>query len=328
MLSAASFAQQQLATLNHNDTISVYYGETALREAHAAAATGDIITLSPGRFSAITITKAITIRGAGMMRDSLGNEPTYVYNSTTYLDVPTDSTHYLTLEGINFSTNVSYKQIYAARFIKCSFSYFLPYDGSTSKMSDSQFVNCIVSSINSFSYSENDPANTQFINSIILSISVPRATLLNCVAKISMTAYSLSRKTIQNSILIGTYDEDGPYSTAYSFNGSTCFNSIGVYPYGRGFDTVNTPDHDLHSYGQYSDVFKTFNGTYTEGETFELKDAIATGIRGDDGTQVGIYGGSFPFDANVRNPRIRRCTVARRATADSKLSVNIEVVSE
>ena len=64
-----SFAQQQLATLNHNDSITVYYGASALQQAHNAAVAGDIITLSPGSFTSVTITKPVSIRGAGMFPD-------------------------------------------------------------------------------------------------------------------------------------------------------------------------------------------------------------------------------------------------------------------
>ena len=62
-----SFAQTSLmATLNHEGTISTFYGTTALQQAHAAAVSGDVITLSSGTFLSTDITKAVTIRGAGM----------------------------------------------------------------------------------------------------------------------------------------------------------------------------------------------------------------------------------------------------------------------
>ena len=63
----ATFAQNTLvATLTHGDNISIYYGVNALREAHEAATSGDIINLSGGAFPAVDITKGITLRGAGI----------------------------------------------------------------------------------------------------------------------------------------------------------------------------------------------------------------------------------------------------------------------
>ena len=61
-LSAASvFAQSSLiATLSHEGEVSLYYGASALQQAHEAATHGDVITLSSGTFTSVKITKAIT----------------------------------------------------------------------------------------------------------------------------------------------------------------------------------------------------------------------------------------------------------------------------
>ena len=41
-----------MATLQHGDEVSMYYGKTALEEAYTAAAdSGDVVTLSAGRFT-------------------------------------------------------------------------------------------------------------------------------------------------------------------------------------------------------------------------------------------------------------------------------------
>ena len=74
-----------------------------------------------------------------------------------------------------------------------------------------------------------------------------------------------------------------------------------------------------------SSVFKSFNGTYTDLQDFELVDDIKTSFKGTDGTQVGIHGGSLPFSPATTNPQITKCNVASRSTADGKLSVDIEV---
>ena len=68
--------------------------------------------------------------------------------------------------------------------------------------------------------------------------------------------------------------------------------------------------------------------TYTDGMSMALVDSIATTILGDDGTQVGIYGGPYPFDFMVTNPQIGNCTAARRTNAQGKLEVDIEVIND
>lgn len=60
-------------------------------------------------------------------------------------------------------------------------------------------------------------------------------------------------------------------------------------------------------------------------ERLELTDAAKTKYLGSDGTQIGIYGGSIPFDPRPSNPQITKLNVASKSTADGKLSVDIEV---
>ena len=73
-----ALAQTQVATLQHGDDVSAFYGANAFVEAHTAAADGDIVTLSSGTFNAPSqITKAITLRGAGVVSDTVaGTAPT------------------------------------------------------------------------------------------------------------------------------------------------------------------------------------------------------------------------------------------------------------
>ena len=80
MAATLSYAQSSLlATLSHEGTISTFYGAGALRAAHAAAADGDIITLSSGSFVSTDITKGITLRGAGMeVNSEVHGEPTII----------------------------------------------------------------------------------------------------------------------------------------------------------------------------------------------------------------------------------------------------------
>ena len=60
-----------MATLQHGDEVSVYYGSTALEEAYKAAAdSGDVVTLSAGRFSfSGYVQKSLSIVGNGFVSD-------------------------------------------------------------------------------------------------------------------------------------------------------------------------------------------------------------------------------------------------------------------
>lgn len=321
-----SFAQQQLATLNHNDSITVYYGASALQQAHSAAVNGDIITLSPGAFQSANITKAITLRGAGMYPDTVaGTAPTTLIGDFT-LTVENDSLHNLYLEGLACANTMNYSRVYNPRFVKCLFRT-ITYTGSHT-MRDAMFMNCIMENFCNL-YNNNVASggyaqNTMFVNSVILNLYRDGSpTLINCVAKFDSGQLNAGI-SVRNSIL---YDEYGTSST----NVYSVYNSVGIctgntsYNY---FNSTGTQNHQILNYNSFASVFKTFRGSIADGVDFQLQDSLATSFLGTDGTQVGIYGGIMPFDPSVRNPLIKKCNVASRSTADGKLAVDIEIVSE
>ena len=78
----------------------------------------------------------------------------------------------------------------------------------------------------------------------------------------------------------------------------------------------------------FDDVFETFAGTVTYDNSYELKEEITTSFLGNDGTEVGIYGGMMPYDPRPTYMRMKRCNVAPRSTIDNKLSVEIEVLTD
>lgn len=79
-----------------------------------------------------------------------------------------------------------------------------------------------------------------------------------------------------------------------------------------------------------SDVFENWDGETIsyDPETYRLKSSVSDSIQGIDGSEVGIFGGFMPFDIRPDYSIIKRFNVANRTTADGKLSVDIEVISE
>lgn len=120
VITPVSAQTSQLATLLHDGNLSVYYGADALKSAHAAATAGDVITLSAGQFNACTLTKPLTIRGAGMGLTQVDNfvAPT-VLTGNFEINIPEDPDHYLILEGIQHNTTISMSTLYNGQFIKC-----------------------------------------------------------------------------------------------------------------------------------------------------------------------------------------------------------------
>lgn len=95
-LSLTGTAAQLTATLQSGDNVTPFYGANALVEAHNAAVNGDIITLSPGIFNKVDITKSITIIGSyGFGDDTSKCSQLATSSSTTYIKADN-----VTLEGI------------------------------------------------------------------------------------------------------------------------------------------------------------------------------------------------------------------------------------
>ncbi|MBR1769619.1 MAG: hypothetical protein IJ748_04095 [Bacteroidales bacterium] len=309
-----------MATLKHNDNISAFYGVDALKNAHNSAVNGDIITLSPGSFNAVNITKAVTIRGAGMFIDTVaGTNPTHI-NGNFSISIPNDSIYHLTLEGLYIPHTIYAINSYKTNIIKCMINKY----ERTSNVTvynvhgdNTTIINCIIESL-----STDKMVNTQVLNSVILSFGSSNAEystiFSNCVVRICST----TNHSFFNSIL---------YCNSTGYSTYNAFNCIGIFTvtYTNGNYFLSPLLNGCKNYSSLSAVFKDFDGTYINGETtFELQDSIANTMLGQDGTQVGIYGGYMPFDARVSNPLIRKINVANRSTADGKLSVDIEVVSE
>lgn len=323
VMSVATFAQQ-LATLNHNDSITVYYGMNALQQAHASAVNGDIITLSSGIFNSVNITKAVTIRGAGAWADTNGNSNTIIYGETT-LTIPNDATHHLTMEGLYFMNDVVYITVYNPQFFKCHF-HGLNYGSNATTMQNANITNCIVESFyNSYSGSQWKAQGTQFNNSVILnsdagSHSNSPASFSNCV--MFQNPQYMTARLFQNCILYYGWQYSGEANSSTAFN---CMFINTVYAANLFSDMAG---HVLWNKSGMSTIFKNFTGTYGSTTTFELQDSIAANYLGLDGTQIGIYGGLHPFSPKVTNPAIKSINVAQRNNSEGKLEVNVEMVTE
>ena len=116
-----NYAQNTLvATLSHGENVQVFYGAKALVDAHNAAENGDIITLSSGNFSIASITKAVTIRGAGMYdSEDKSIKATTISSNGSFgltLNIPKNLSQQLIVEGVYFRSRVGWDYLENAIF--------------------------------------------------------------------------------------------------------------------------------------------------------------------------------------------------------------------
>ena len=351
VVATMSYAQSsQIATLSHEGSISTFYGNSALKEAMTAAHDGDIITLSSGAFNAINITKAVTIRGAGMQTDSITKTFPSIIQGDFTISIPDSVSNTLVLEGI-YHSNIIWVSgtLKNAKFIKnrlVSLSYAT---SETCTMHNLSFIHCKIS--NGLSLPANSSASC--VNCYIqypysLDATSSNFEFSNCVIRMvneDKEWTNVKRKgtdlvkssSFTNCIIYSTsvFADIYEYTSESYGNPYLHSSNVAYYCIGYGFSKVSrytnnifkgiTSNNTNTSTSSLLSLFKSWNGGYDDFNTFELTDAAKTKYLGSDGKQVGIYGGSLPFDPLPTNPQITKCNVAAKTTADGKLSVDIQV---
>lgn len=312
-----NFAKAQsslIATLSHDDNVKVFYGSDALKQAHEAATSGDVITLSSGSFNATNITKAITLRGAGVIDDSEnGIESTRIYSNIS-IESANDTINRINIEGIIFDSYIYSKSNTCDIIFKnCRLLGFS--DNNSHKNNNIFLVNCRVTNQISVSYA----TQISCLNSIINSAYGQNFCFKNCILKLNN---SLSNSSFENSIFVQNYS-NRYFSLEHESIVKNCISN-----YSNTFDKITNNTNKTYD---ITKLFKTFSDiehfSSSTSELFELTEEARTTYLGTDGKEVGIHGGDFPFDETSDFPRIIKCNVAPKSTVDGKLNVEIQVTT-
>ena len=356
---SALFAQQTaVALLNHEGTISTFYGSDALVQAHKAAAEGDVITLSGGAFTAPSSwTKAVTLRGAGCYEGAKNTrEVTYIGNEFN-LAIPVVTEIPLIIEGICFKSRFNFYQSTPTKninttFLKC---YFM--SSVQSVTHNTNFYNCILAYNLSFQADDLRLANVNLFNCYVNApnnnSSYVSTKFTNCIIRTESGTNNYSTYNIWN-MQYAKYDNCIFLGNELKYNYSpntanlpttctatyclSCYCAYrdateaedAIYDYNIFDEMSNTTNKYLEEGKPISEtissVFKTYNGTdaFSFNELYELTDEAKAMYIGSDGTQIGLYGG-MGFNLIPSTLQITKCEVAPRSTSDGKLSVSIEV---
>lgn len=340
LLSCATMSNAQtsfVATLQHEGEFTHYYGSGALQSAYNVAVTGDIITLSPGTFTAPSeIRKGITLRGTGVE----ATETTKVTGDVRVFSE--DSTYVTTFEGIIFNgetrviNNLSNESKGTIKFIKCDFSRINTgyYSGNATTGPAVRLYNCVVNRVYFADYTYPDfmfyncyvvdpnssnsnfyDTTTAFVNCVIEWRSVyssnagyyPQCHYLNFYNCIFNRVSSSSGYPVTGSL--------PSTATAYncvSINNSYLFNNLVS---GGNNKTI----------ANVSDVFTTYQGDRNVGETFELTETAKEKYIGTDGTQIGMQGGYYPYNTTVQYPVITKFDVDAQTNKAGILNIDVEV---
>ncbi len=307
---AGAMAQEsRVATLQHGTNLRAYYGPNALVEAHNGAVDGDVITLSADEFNKCDITKAITIRGAGINKTVINCGD----NSITFT-IPHGSAYSLKLEGL--SVNIS--EIYSVKFngtdgtemvviSKCQFGGY-----------SIAFTKCNAVVVQSFLGGRNGAeaganSNVTCVNSILKGMiysGTGKFDVQNCVI---IQSPNVKYSSIKNSIIYAVTSLGDTNTT------SNCLVKEGSSGFADSWYVKTTYEPGPWDEDPAPVLWgELFSGTYRLTE-----DAAATYL-GTDGTQVGIYGGMYPYDTTPDYPLVNRLDVIGSHN-DGKLNVKINV---
>lgn len=311
MGATAMFAQSSLiATLSHEGNVQVFHGPTSYKQAMAAAQDGDVISLAGGIYEATNITKGVTLRGSGVEKDTISNAYPTELQGEFSINIP-DSCSSLVIEGVYCSSQVTLVKMKNPVFMK---SKFTSLNGSTSGsvIDNLTMLHCNV--LNSMSLNSSSTAN--LINSYIYQLSGTSLDVTNCY--VYTNPYYISKSQFRNCLILSIYNPNSYYSSDFSAT-NMIYNCVGANVNNKGIFTNHTTSNNVILTKSNFDALFTSTGFY------QLTDAAKAKYKGDDGTEVGLYGGSLPYDLHIAKPQITKCNIAQKTTADGKLSVDIEV---
>jgi len=303
----------------------------------AAASAGDTIYVagSPNNYGNITIDRKLVIIGAGF-----GNPATPTGYSTTlnyiYIDsansVSTSGTRLIGFNaysvdyvgGHNYPVNISIE--------RCSFSYIYP------RANGWQIINCFISG----DINVNNSAFTKIYNNIIYSyIQNNNSSISNLIidhndfiGASQGGLYDVDYAIISNNLFwqTGTLANNSTFNT---FSNNMSFISSGstiTFPNGTTDGQNNNGSGNFNSTDpKFVNLNSTYSGNYWT-QDFHLLPASTAKGAATDATDIGIYGGLYPWVNNlgVSNiPQIIQFNIANPNVAtNGTLNVTVKAIKQ
>lgn len=313
---AGAMAEQdnRVVTCQHGSTIRAYYGANAFKSAHADAADGDVITLTAGTFNGCNITKAVTIRGEGMDKTTISWVDKFA--------IPSGSEHVLYLESLRigggtytyFDGSDGSEKVVISKcniWIDHPYLYFRKCNATIMQ----SIVRC-TGSLNAGEYATVTCLNSQLLENLSTNYNASYTPERNGHWYISNCAIygnvnDLRCSTIKNStfrVACSLEEETNTSSHCLVPEGSSgFFNSYYVKPEADPWD-----ENDL----AWNNIF---------GEWWEItNDNAKATYLGTDGTQVGVFGGTHPWNTTPDLPTVKWLDVTE-SYKNGKLNVQINV---
>jgi len=326
-ISITANAQQKVA-LHHSGTTTIYSGSNPLIDAYTAAIANDTIYLPGGTFAPPTnFDKKLAIFGAGHYQSAtLATGKTFI-NGTVVLKENADNFY---LEGVEvngdftFSNNEAINQVVVKR---CKINGSLNVVGNLSFPSTNfgLFGSVIIGNI--------DLANAQ---TVLISNTIIQGRVFNSIGN-----------ALNNNIMLDEYVRYGNeapingdnnevnnnifrktnYSNLIVGNGNVAKNNLCALAT-PSFGTLPTVSGNYFGIVETAIFINHTGASFNNSNDYHLQNT--TSYLGIDGTQVGIYGGLFPYkeEAIPSNPHIESKTIAPQTNASGELNIQVLVKAQ
>lgn len=297
----------------------IFKGAHALAEAYDAAPAGSTITLSPGTFDVPRFSnnyrkplENLTLIGSGIEEDSdNGIIPTVLVGT---MSIGSNCI----IEGVRINDtaygNQGVDQISNVQLTKCHFnSIFI--EVNTNNFAIRQCV------INDFNLGAHPSIitlhNNLFIsNSHICYITTPRANRSSSILVDHSFIYNngciLTLGTYTNSIMRTHLSGDAIIKNCILLDGAECDCNVAEFVYRESSENL------------FKEPLDDF--TWETGKSFRIKHPENNWA--NDGTEIGLYGGLYPFNLAPRIPRIVECEVDRSVVMGGKLKMHVKVEAQ
>lgn len=314
MVAGAQSNQSVTAILQHlendTETVKVYVGKEAFKNAYNDAVNGDVITLSSGSFDTPTdFQKELSVYGAGYEEDAESGTAVTTLNSHIYIR-NVESLSNLHFEGLRISGNI-HCTIPVSKMVisKCFCNYMYLYGSSCTDITIQQ---CVIP------YGVSGANNTTKAENLIVKNCILGGVSIFDPTSIVKIDHCLLLSKIQNT--------DKPY--VYPFVYTNCIfgkrgepvNILGSLQYCivSWYYSCNNPINviDLRTAAVFTDG--DWASEYSADRTYTLLKPDEW--IGNDGTQIGIHGG-MGFSKVPSTPVIRNMTVTPEG---KKIKVNYE----
>lgn len=318
----------QTIALHSSTGVQIIKGNTALATAYTAAQNGDTLYLSghtfipPGSFD-----KQLSIFGAGHYVDStLATGKTFI-NGNVNLSENSDMFY---LEGVEVSGNINFSTNHSVNNVV--------------------FKRCKINgTFNALGDLSNPTSNLSLIGNVLMNRlnleNVQNSLLSNNI--ISNTFQGSNGNLINNNIIMG-FIWGSSMDFLFSGNNNTLNNNIFLWEgyaanvggsgniFNNNLYVEPTPDYGATatSIGNYTGILQSAIFVNQTGTTFNYTHdyhlQAPTTYLGTDGTQVGIYGGTFPYKEGAvpLNPHIQLKNIAPTTDANGDLQIQIQVEAQ